>query len=137
MNPEPRYNAEREGMGHEIWYDVHSETLRIHFSGDVSADDYQRVVSEINRMPADKKTRLLFNVIDVDRSAPLNRDPNNCCSGKIKMVNGHRAAIVDPYPIMRRCGRALLALFTGDYEIRFFTGEEEALLWLKGADNET
>lgn len=134
MNYELRYNAGREGMKHEIWYDVYSETLRIHFSGDVSADDYQQVVTEINRMPAEKKTRLLFNVIDVDRSAPLNRDSNNCFSGKIKMVNGHRAAIVDPYPIIRTCGRALLTLFTGDYEVRFFTGEEDALRWLKGGE---
>jgi hypothetical protein len=119
-------------MRHEIYYDEHNETLCILFSGEVSADDYEKVVTEINRMPAEKKTRLLFNVIDVDRSAPLNRDPNSSFSGKIKMVNGHRAAIVDPYPVMRTCGRSLLALFTGDYEVRFFTEEEDALAWLKG-----
>ena len=131
MNHELRYNAERGGMRHEIYYDELSETLRIRFSGDVSTDDYEQVVTEINRMPAEKKTSLLFNVTDVDRSVPLNRDSNSSFSGKIMMVNGHRAAIVDPYPVMRMCGRILLTLFTGDYEVRFFTGEEDALAWLK------
>jgi hypothetical protein len=123
-------------MKHETRYDEKNETLRIRLSEDVSVEEYGQLVAELNEMPAEMRTRLLINVVDVYKSVSLKRDSNASFSEKIKMVDGHRAAIVDHYPVMRMCGRALLALFTGDYEVRFFTKEAQALAWLKGGKHE-
>jgi hypothetical protein len=126
--------AEGAGM---TQYDEKSETLRVRLSGDVSAEKYEQLAAEINGMSPEMKVRLLINIVDVYKSAPLKGDSNDSSSGRIRMVDGHRAAIVDRYPVMRMCGRNLLALFTGDYEVRFFTKEAQALAWLKGTNNDS
>lgn len=121
---------EQPEMQHEVYYDELDEIVLMRLAGKVSAQEYELMADMVNAIPGEKRKRFLVDSSGFYKPPDDERDLPRRFAEKVTMKDT-RAAILSTIPHPLAVSRTLLNLFTGDYQVRFFTEKILALRWLK------
>jgi len=116
---------------HEIAFDKKERILTVRVEDAFTMEEAIELENKMNEIvPGDDKYKLL---IDVRKSsAKLDKDIRRRLQGQMADERIANVAVLVSNPAVRMIGKVIIAAMGKSADTRFFSTDEEALLWLKG-----